>query len=219
MERRAKSLRYSEHDLCFTQNIRRSTRRKLNRGKLWKLGGEGWVWSHARDAIDNESASDAPAIFESRLHHHFHPNPPARQHHTRCILNRKSPKITQRNRLITMLLTSTYHIHTPNQHYATHAPTRSSPLRERSVNAGAGLFDFSMASQPSEKQPSQPQRAYKTNPMIQTRDAVTKRRRDLFFRRVQNNREDKKWESRGEQVCHRTCSSGRHVLIPCSFSS
>lgn len=89
----------------------------------------------------------------------------------------------------------------PSQHYATHAPVRSSPLRERSANAGASLFDFSMASQESEKQALQPQRVHKANPILQTRDAATKRRRDLFFKRVQNNREDRKWEARGEQVC------------------
>lgn len=52
-----------------------------------------------------------------------------------------------------------------------------------------------------EKKPLVPQRAYKANPIMQTRDAATKRRRDMFFRRVQNGREDKKWEARGEQVC------------------
>ena len=52
------------------------------------------------------------------------------------------------------------------------------------------------------KQTPQPQRAYKPNPALQTRDAATKRRRDLFFKRVQNSREEKKWESRGEQVHH-----------------
>lgn len=57
-----------------------------------------------------------------------------------------------------------------------------------------------MASQQSEKDPSQSQRVYKANPMLQTRDAATRRRRDMFFKRVQNNREDKKWESRGEQL-------------------
>lgn len=53
---------------------------------------------------------------------------------------------------------------------------------------------------PSEKKPIIPQRAYKANPVMQTRDAATKRRRDMFFKRVQNGREDKKWEARGEQV-------------------
>ncbi|KAF3011258.1 hypothetical protein E8E13_011666 [Curvularia kusanoi] len=99
-----------------------------------------------------------------------------------------------------MLLTSTYYPPMPNQHYVTHAPIHSSPLRERSPNAGAGLFDFNMASQNSENQTKQPQRAFKANPLLQTRDAATKRRRDMFFKRVQNNREDKKWESRGDQL-------------------
>ena len=112
-------------------------------------------------------------------------------------------------RSLTMLLSSTHYSHMPSQHYATHAPIRSSPLRERSANAGAGLFDFSMALQDSENQPNQSQRAFKANPVLQTRDAATKRRRDMFFKRVQNNREDKKWESRGEQVHQET----RFILI------
>ncbi|XPS77899.1 hypothetical protein M3J09_009923 [Ascochyta lentis] len=57
-----------------------------------------------------------------------------------------------------------------------------------------------MASQPNEKPLSQSQRSYKAIPAMQTRDAATKRRRELFFKRVQNNREDKRWESRGEQI-------------------
>lgn len=104
-----------------------------------------------------------------------------------------------------MLLTSTYFSHMPNQHYATHAPVRSSPLRERSANAGAGLFDFSMESRTDEKRFAQPQRTHKANPALQTRDAATKRRREMFFKRVQNSREEKKWECRGEQVHSLTC--------------
>lgn len=106
------------------------------------------------------------------------------------------------NRSTAMLLASTQHSYMPNQHLATYAPTRSSPLRERSANAGAGLFDFSVMSQHSENQTAQSRRVFKANPVMQTRDAATKRRRDLFFKRVQNNRDDKKWESRGEQVRH-----------------
>ncbi|KAF1849760.1 uncharacterized protein K460DRAFT_272351 [Cucurbitaria berberidis CBS 394.84] len=86
------------------------------------------------------------------------------------------------------------------QHYPAYTPPRSSPLSERSANAAPRLFDFSMASQGNEKKPPVPQRAYKANPIIQTRDAATKRRRDMFFRRVQTAREDKKWEARGEQI-------------------
>lgn len=57
-------------------------------------------------------------------------------------------------------------------------------------------------SQQNEKQSQKPQRAYKANPVVQTRDAATKRRRELFFKRVQDNREERKWGSRGEQVRH-----------------
>ncbi|KAJ4983580.1 hypothetical protein SVAN01_10899 [Stagonosporopsis vannaccii] len=99
-----------------------------------------------------------------------------------------------------MLLTSTYYSPMPNQHYATHAPIRSSPLRERSANATACLFNFSMTSQQDRSQIPQPERVHKANPIMQTRDAATKRRREMFFKRIQNNREDKKWESRGEQL-------------------
>ncbi|KAF1934682.1 hypothetical protein EJ02DRAFT_363145 [Clathrospora elynae] len=84
-------------------------------------------------------------------------------------------------------------------HYSAYTPPRSSPLSDRSANAASRLFDFSMSS-PSEKKPPLPHRAFKANPVMQTRDAATKRRRDLFFKRVQNNREDKKWESRGDQI-------------------
>lgn len=108
----------------------------------------------------------------------------------------------------------------PSQHSATHAPVHSSPLREPFADAGAGLFDFNMESQHHEKSVPQPQRAHKFNPVLQTRDAATKRRRDMFFKRVQNHREEKKWESRGDQVCHgtglRPCV---RVLTQYSFSN
>jgi len=55
-------------------------------------------------------------------------------------------------------------------------------------------------SSPIREKPAMGQRAFKPNPMMQTRDAATKRRRDMFFKRVQNKRDDKKWESRGEQI-------------------
>ncbi|KAF2846267.1 hypothetical protein T440DRAFT_432871 [Plenodomus tracheiphilus IPT5] len=97
-----------------------------------------------------------------------------------------------------MMLTSTYY--TPSMpHYSAYAPPRSSPLSERSANTAPRTFDFSMGS-PNEKKPTMPHRAYKANPVMQTRDAATKRRRDMFFKRVQNGREDKKWEARGEQI-------------------
>jgi hypothetical protein len=59
-----------------------------------------------------------------------------------------------------------------------------------------------MTTQPqNEQKPTTPQRLYKPNPIVQTRDAATKRRRDMFFKRVQKGRDDKKWDARGEQVC------------------
>jgi hypothetical protein len=87
------------------------------------------------------------------------------------------------------------------QYYSPYTPPKSSPLSERSANAAPRLFDFGMASQSNANKSPTPKRAYKPNPVMQTRDAATKRRRDMFFKRVQNGREDKKWEARGEQVC------------------
>ena len=95
-----------------------------------------------------------------------------------------------------MLATSTFY---PQYHYM---PPRPSPLSERSANADPRPFQFTMAPPAqNEKTFSASQRAYKPNPLIQTRDAATKRRRDMFFKRVQKDREDKKWDARGEQVC------------------
>ncbi|KAF2035611.1 hypothetical protein EK21DRAFT_54272 [Setomelanomma holmii] len=99
-----------------------------------------------------------------------------------------------------MLLTTFYSSPPQQQYYSAYTPPRSSPLSERSANVAPRIFNFSMASPSSDKKPAVPQRAYKPNPLIQTRDAATKRRRDLFFRRVQNGRDDKKWELRGEQI-------------------
>ncbi|USP76618.1 hypothetical protein yc1106_03892 [Curvularia clavata] len=97
-----------------------------------------------------------------------------------------------------MLLTSSPYSH-QMPHYSSYTPPRSSPLSERSANVQHQIFNFSMSS-PIKEQSAMPQRAYKSNPVMQSRDAATKRRRDMFFRRVQNNRDDKKWESRGEQI-------------------
>ena len=100
-----------------------------------------------------------------------------------------------------MLLTPFFSSPPQQQYYTAYTPPRSSPLSERSANVTPRLFNFSMGSPSEGKKPAMPQRAYKPNPVIQTRDAATKRRRDMFFKRVQNGRDDKKWESRGEQVC------------------
>jgi hypothetical protein len=100
-----------------------------------------------------------------------------------------------------MLLTSSFFMPPQQQqYYNPYTPPRSSPLSERSANVTPRLFDFGMDSQSNNQKSPTPQRAFKPNPVIQTRDAATKRRRDMFFKRVQNGREDKKWEARGEQV-------------------
>ncbi|EMD96618.1 hypothetical protein COCC4DRAFT_65272 [Bipolaris maydis ATCC 48331] len=97
-----------------------------------------------------------------------------------------------------MLLTTSFFSH-QMAHCSPYTPPRSSPLSERSGNVQPQIFDFTMSS-PIKEQSATSQRAFKSNPVMQTRDAATKRRRDMFFKRVQNNREDKKWESRGEQI-------------------
>ncbi|KAF1964942.1 hypothetical protein BU23DRAFT_520311 [Bimuria novae-zelandiae CBS 107.79] len=95
-----------------------------------------------------------------------------------------------------MLASSTFY---PHHHYT---PPRSSPLSERSANAAPRPFQFTMTTPtPSEKTSLvAPKRAYKPNPVVQTRDAATKRRREMFFKRVQKGRDDKKWDARGEQI-------------------
>ncbi|PVH93418.1 hypothetical protein DM02DRAFT_661989 [Periconia macrospinosa] len=76
-------------------------------------------------------------------------------------------------------------------------PSRPSPLSERSSNVASKPFTFSM---PDEKKPTNPPRTFKPNPLVKTRDVATQKRRELFFRRVQKNRDDKKWGARGEQI-------------------
>jgi hypothetical protein len=100
-----------------------------------------------------------------------------------------------------MLLTPFFSSPPQQQYYTPYTPPRSSPLAERSANVATRTFDFSMGSPSEGKKQAMPQRAFKPNPVMQTRDAATRRRRDMFFKRVQTGRDDKKWESRGEQVC------------------
>ena len=98
------------------------------------------------------------------------------------------------------------------QHF--HMPSRPSPLSERSANSAPHTFQFTMSTpvQSEKKSYTAPQRAYKPNPVVQTRDAATKRRRDMFFNRVQKERDDKKWEVRGEQV-RVACASRKYSWI------
>ncbi|KAF1828514.1 hypothetical protein BDW02DRAFT_574816 [Decorospora gaudefroyi] len=84
----------------------------------------------------------------------------------------------------------------PMPRYTAYTPPRSSPLSERCTNVAPRPF----MSSPIQEKMARPQRAFKPNPVMQTRDAATKRRRDMFFKRVQNGREDKKWEARREQI-------------------
>ncbi|KAJ4357652.1 uncharacterized protein N0V89_002228 [Didymosphaeria variabile] len=94
-----------------------------------------------------------------------------------------------------MLATSTFY---PQHLYM---PPRPSPLSERSANAVPRPFQLSMPLPvQDENKPLVPQRAYKPNPVVQTRDAATKRRRDMFFKRVQKGRDDKKWDARSDQI-------------------
>ncbi|RMZ66279.1 hypothetical protein GMOD_00005367 [Pyrenophora seminiperda CCB06] len=116
-----------------------------------------------------------------------------------------------------MILTSSFYPQHPMPHYAAYTPPRPSPLSPRAAAAAAAPALFTMSSPIREKPPADMMlgggggqshvhhhhhRAYKTNPMLQmqTRDVATKRRRDMFFKRVQTKREDKKWEARGEQI-------------------
>ncbi|CAI6338395.1 unnamed protein product [Periconia digitata] len=86
---------------------------------------------------------------------------------------------------------------TPFSPHFAFTPSRPSPLSERSPNVAPKIFTFSM---PETKRPTNQPRTFKPNPVFQTRDAATQKRRALFFNRVQKNREDKKWDSRGEQI-------------------
>ncbi|KAH7125166.1 hypothetical protein B0J11DRAFT_434694 [Dendryphion nanum] len=81
--------------------------------------------------------------------------------------------------------------------YTPHMP---SPLAERSANVIPRTFTFTMASQTKADKTPIPKRAHKPNPAILSRDAQAQRRRDLFHRKVQNEREERKWETRGEQL-------------------
>ncbi|KAF2117657.1 hypothetical protein BDV96DRAFT_644008 [Lophiotrema nucula] len=78
-------------------------------------------------------------------------------------------------------------------------PSPLSPLSDRHVNA-LPQFSFRMGAQSQEEKKPVPQRAFKPNPVMQNRDQVTRRRRDMFFKRVQQDRDDKKWEARGDQI-------------------
>ncbi|KAF2793567.1 hypothetical protein K505DRAFT_305567 [Melanomma pulvis-pyrius CBS 109.77] len=83
-----------------------------------------------------------------------------------------------------------------------YTPARPSPLSERSANVLSRPFSFTMAAPSHNAKAPVPQRTHKPNPVIQSRDAVAQRRREMFFRRVQKDRDDKKWDARGDQIQH-----------------
>jgi len=43
-------------------------------------------------------------------------------------------------------------------------------------------------------------RVIKANTVMQSRDAVKERRRDIFFKKVQQHRDDRRWANRGESI-------------------
>jgi hypothetical protein len=95
---------------------------------------------------------------------------------------------------------------TPLYHHTLRMPSRPSPLAERPVNVQPRAFQFTMSPQSLSEKQQVPQRPHKPNPLIQDRETATQRRREMFFRRVQRDRDDKKWGARGEQVSSRAFS-------------
>ncbi|KAF2745576.1 hypothetical protein M011DRAFT_426569 [Sporormia fimetaria CBS 119925] len=87
---------------------------------------------------------------------------------------------------------------TPVYYQPMYTPARRSPLSERPANVP--FFSMTNSSPASKPSTPTPQRTYKANPVIQNRETTTQRRRDLFFRRVQKDREDGRWSARGEQI-------------------
>lgn len=43
-------------------------------------------------------------------------------------------------------------------------------------------------------------RTIRPNPIVQSRDVVKDRRRDIFFKKIQQDREDQRWASRSDQI-------------------
>jgi len=81
-----------------------------------------------------------------------------------------------------------------------HLPRRPSPLSPRSANA-CPQFSFAPSMSTGEDAPLPfSKRPVRANPAIQSRDAVKEKRRDMFLKRVQQDREERRWEGRGEQV-------------------
>ena len=141
-------------------------------------------------------------------------HPPHHTHRTRLLSHSHPPShiissILARDAKM-MLSASPFQYPYQSQNQTFYQPSRPSPLSERSANvlSRAPIFNSTMASQPQPQHEKKsvpvsvpvPQRQHKPNPVMQTRDQATQRRRDMFFRRVQKDREDRKWNARGEQV-------------------
>jgi hypothetical protein len=90
----------------------------------------------------------------------------------------------------------------PWPHQNTYTPLHPSPLSTRSANACSSVFANPIMTERREVKKELPfsKRAIKSNPIIQSRDAVKERRRNLFLRKVQDDRDDRRWASRGDQV-------------------
>ncbi|KAF2199100.1 hypothetical protein GQ43DRAFT_377066 [Delitschia confertaspora ATCC 74209] len=87
-------------------------------------------------------------------------------------------------------------------HQNIYTPSRSSPLRERAANMQHPTFPTPMTTTRTNSENRQPwsKRTIKANPLNRSRSELTERRRELFFNRVNKERQDQKWESRVEQI-------------------
>ena len=74
-----------------------------------------------------------------------------------------------------------------------------------SVAEGFGFMATATAAA-AEAGTAQPQRVHRPNPLLRGRDAVAKRRRDMFLNKVRLGRDERRWGDRGEQVCNIHCS-------------
>ncbi|KKY27355.1 hypothetical protein UCDDS831_g00757 [Diplodia seriata] len=104
----------------------------------------------------------------------------------------------------------------PSAPQTSHAymPSRSSPLAPRhsnvvrrqplapTTNTSHNVFTFSMDSASKPSTPAPPQRSVKPNPLIQKTagDAGRERRRDMFLKKVANDRDERRWAGRAEQI-------------------
>ncbi|OJD33624.1 uncharacterized protein BKCO1_2900098 [Diplodia corticola] len=95
-----------------------------------------------------------------------------------------------------------------------YVPSRSSPLAPRhpnvvhrqplapTTNTSHNIFSFSMDPPSKHSAATPPQRSVKPNPLIQKTagDAGRERRRDMFLKKVANNRDERRWSGRAEQI-------------------